>query len=58
MPISICVNRSVIWICVAIGSTVGGLAPELWGAGMLSAAGLLGSFVGALAGVWVAAKLS
>ena len=51
-------NRTVVWICVALGSTVGGLVPDLFGAGMLSGAGLLGTFVGALAGVWVAVKLS
>jgi hypothetical protein len=25
-----------IWLGVLIGSTIGGLAPELWGAGMVS----------------------
>jgi hypothetical protein len=50
--------RGVIMISVLIGSTVGGLVPSLWGAGMLSVAGVLFSIIGGIAGIWVGARLS
>jgi hypothetical protein len=47
-----------MWICIGVGSTLGGLVPDLWGAGTLSGAGMLGALIGAVAGVWLAVKLS
>jgi predicted MFS family arabinose efflux permease len=44
--------RSAIWIGIFIGSTIGGLIPELWGDGMLSYSGVLLSGVGAFVGLW------
>ena len=46
-------TRSIMWITVAIGSTLGGLIPELWGASFLSFSSLLFSALGGIAGVWV-----
>jgi hypothetical protein len=40
--------RSSIWIGIFIGSTIGGLIPEIWGDDMISYSGLLLSGVGAL----------
>jgi hypothetical protein len=47
----ILVDRRLIWIFVAVGSTVGGLMPEAWGG---SALGCLGG----LAGLWFAVRLT
>ena len=41
-----------IWIGIFIGSTIGGLIPEIWGGDMLSYSGVLLSGVGAVAGLW------
>lgn len=49
--------RGVIMISVLVGSTVGGFVPALWGASMLSVAGVLFSIVGGVAGIWVGARL-
>lgn len=49
--------RGVIMVSVLVGSTVGGFVPSLWGAGMLSVAGVLFSIVGGIAGIWVGAKV-
>jgi hypothetical protein len=40
-----------------IGSTIGGLIPELWGADMFSYSSLWLSGVGAFAGLWLGFKL-
>ena len=46
-------SRARIWLCILIGSTIGGMIPELWDAGMFSYAGVLLSGVGAFIGLWV-----
>jgi uncharacterized membrane protein YeaQ/YmgE (transglycosylase-associated protein family) len=51
-------DKRVLWLCLLVGSTVGGFVPELWGASALGAASLLLSAVGAIAGVFVAARIS
>jgi uncharacterized membrane protein YeaQ/YmgE (transglycosylase-associated protein family) len=52
------VSKTSIWIGVFLGSTVGGMIPELWGNGMFSFSSVIGSAVGALVGIWAAVKLS
>jgi hypothetical protein len=47
-----------IWIGVLIGSTIGGLIPELWGGDMLSYSGVLLSAVGGFIGLWAGYKMS
>ena len=49
--------RGVIMISVLVGSTVGGFIPALWGAGVLSVAGVALSILGGTAGIWVGARL-
>ena len=51
-------DKRVLWMCLLVGSTVGGLVPEAWGASAFGAASLLFSALGAIAGVWVAARIS
>jgi hypothetical protein len=41
-----------------IGSTAGGLVPNLWGAGMFSLSSLFFSAAGGLIGIWVGYQLS
>jgi uncharacterized membrane protein YeaQ/YmgE (transglycosylase-associated protein family) len=50
-------SRVSIWIALFIGSTIGGIIPELWGAEMLSYTSLILSGVGALVGLWIAIKM-
>jgi predicted MFS family arabinose efflux permease len=47
---------SSIWIGIFIGSTIGGLIPEIWGGDMLSYSGVLLSGVGAVVGVWLGSR--
>jgi predicted MFS family arabinose efflux permease len=50
-------SRLLIWVSIFIGSTIGGIIPELWGAGMFSYPSLLLSGIGALVGLWIAFKI-
>ena len=50
-------SRVSIWIALFIGSTIGGIIPELWGAEMLSYTSLILNGVGALVGLWIAIKM-
>lgn len=49
--------KSLVWIGFSLGSFVGGYVPTLWDADMISFAGLLGSFIGGIAGIWGGYKL-
>jgi hypothetical protein len=51
-------GRSVIGLCLIAGSVVGGFIPTLWGASSLGVMSLLFSGAGAVAGVFVGARLS
>jgi len=46
-----------IWLGILIGSSVGGLIPELWGAGMLSYSSVLLSGIGAFVGLWIGYRM-
>jgi hypothetical protein len=51
-------DRRVVWLCVAVGSTVGGLAPAAWGGSAFGVASLALGCLGGVGGLWFAAKLS
>jgi hypothetical protein len=51
-------DRRVIWIFVAVGTTIGGLAPLAWGGSTLGLASLALAALGGIAGLWCAAKLT
>lgn len=50
-------NKKVLWMCMAVGSTVGGYLPTLVGQGSFSVASIVGSGIGAVAGVFAAARI-
>lgn len=51
-------SKSLIWIGVTVGSTLGSLVPSLWGAGFLSFSSVLLTAVGGFTGLWFGYKLS
>jgi hypothetical protein len=51
-------DRRIVWICVAVGSTVGGLLPEAWGGSAFGVASLALGTLGGFGGIWFAAKLT
>jgi hypothetical protein len=51
-------TKPLIWIGLFVGSTVGGLVPSLWGAGMLSGSSILLGGVGGVAGIILGYKYS
>jgi len=50
-------NKKVLWMCMAVGSTIGGYLPTLVGQGSFSVASIVGSAVGAVAGVFAAQRI-
>ncbi len=50
--------KTWIWIGVFIGSTVGGLIPSLWGAGLFSFSSTLFGGIGSFVGIWLGWKIS
>jgi len=51
-------DRRVVWICVAVGSTIGGLVPAAWGGSAFGLASLMLGCLGGVAGLWFAARLT
>ena len=47
-----------MWLFVAVGSTIGGLLPEAWGASAFGLASLAFACLGGLSGVWAAVRLT
>ena len=50
-------NKKVLWMCMAVGSTVGGYLPTFVGQGSFSLASIAGSFIGGVAGVFAATRI-
>lgn len=50
--------KTFIWLGAFVGSTVGGMVPQLWGAGMFSSSGVILSVVGGLLGIWGGYRLA
>ena len=50
--------KSLIWIGVFAGSTVGSFLPMLWGGDVLGVSSIIWSTIGGLAGIWVGFKVS
>jgi uncharacterized membrane protein YeaQ/YmgE (transglycosylase-associated protein family) len=51
-------SRTLVWVTILIGSTIGGALPELWGTEALSFTSLLLSGIGGLLGLWIAFKMA
>lgn len=51
-------TKTLIWIGVFAGSTIGSFLPMLWGDSALSFSSIILSTVGGLAGIWGGYKLS
>jgi uncharacterized membrane protein YeaQ/YmgE (transglycosylase-associated protein family) len=51
-------EKRMLWMCLTVGSTVGGLIPQAWGGSGFGVASIVGSVVGAVIGVWAAARIS
>ncbi len=51
-------TKQAIWIGLAIGSTIGGLIPNLWNASLFSFSSLFLSTIGGMLGIYVAFKLT
>jgi hypothetical protein len=50
-------GRSVIGLCVLVGTTVGSFVPALWGGSTFSLASVLFMGIGGVAGVWLGVRL-
>ena len=50
--------KSLIWIGVFVGSTIGGALPLLWGGDAFGFSSIVWSTIGGLAGIWGGFKLS
>lgn len=50
--------KQMIWLGMVVGSVIGGFIPALWGAGMLSFSSIIFSALGAMAGIYLAYKLT
>jgi hypothetical protein len=50
-------SKSLIWIGVGVGSTVGAYIPALWGGSLFSMSSVILTAVGGFAGIYLALKL-
>jgi hypothetical protein len=51
-------DRCAIWLCAGFGSTAGGLLPEAWGGSAFGGMSFLFCVLGAIAGLWLGARLA
>ena len=51
------VNKKVLWMCMAVGSTVGGYLPTFFGQSSFGVVSIFGSLVGGVAGVFAAQRI-
>jgi hypothetical protein len=51
------VGKKWIYLGMFVGSTIGGLVPALWHAGMFSMSGIVLSALGGIAGICVAYRI-
>ncbi|MDE1975273.1 MAG: hypothetical protein KGI49_02050 [Patescibacteria group bacterium] len=50
--------KTLIWIGVFVGGTIGGYIPALWGGSIFGFSSIILSAIGGLAGIWAGWKLS
>ncbi len=51
-------SKTIVFIGMIIGSTVGSYLPSLWGAGLFSFSSVVFGAMGAIAGIYIGFKLS
>jgi hypothetical protein len=51
-------SKSTIIIFMIIGSTIGGLIPTLWGAGLFDVSSMFFTAIGGGVGIWLGYKFS
>jgi hypothetical protein len=51
-------DRRVIWLCAALGGTIGSFVPALWGGSEMSLSSIAFGVVGGIAGVMLGARLA
>lgn len=51
-------SKSIIWICMIIGSSAGGYIPMLWGSNYFSSSSILCTAIGGLFGIWLGFRIS
>lgn len=51
-------SKSLVWLGLFIGSTIGGFIPTLWGDSFLSLSSVLLTAVGGIAGIYAGFKFS
>ena len=51
-------SRATLWLLISLGSLIGGLIPSWLGASYISIWGIVGSTLGAFAGVYAFYKLN
>jgi predicted lipid-binding transport protein (Tim44 family) len=51
-------SKSLIWLGLFIGSTIGSLIPMLWGGGLFSFSSIILSGLGGIAGIYIFFKIS
>ena len=49
--------KSMIWLGLFVGSTIGSLLPMLWGGDIFSLSSIIGSAVGGILGIWLGYKV-
>ena len=51
-------SKKLIWLGLFVGSTVGGMLPELWGDNVFSFWSVILTAVGGIIGIWLGYKIS
>jgi hypothetical protein len=51
-------SKSIIWICMSIGSAAGSYIPLLWGSDYFSFSSVFFTAVGGILGVWVGYRIN
>ena len=51
-------ERRLIWLCAAVGGTIGSFVPALWGGSDMSLTSIVFGLIGGVAGMVVGARLA
>jgi uncharacterized membrane protein YeaQ/YmgE (transglycosylase-associated protein family) len=51
-------SKSLIWVGMFVGSTVGGYIPSFWGDSLFSMSSIFFTAIGGFLGIWIGYRLS